>query len=312
MIAALHTPRLRFATTALVLAFLGAGLFGAWRYIHAYDVYRGFPPPVDPKGVAAGHIGHLSFYSPALRRRDYVVVYTPPGYARAAAAGRRFPVLYLLPAPVGHPEGYFKAGGVGMQMDVLLHQRRVRPFLIVVPFGRSGLFSSDTEWANARAGRYESFVVDAARAVDRHYAAIRNRRARAVGGLSMGGYAGPNITLHQLRVFGNFESWSGYFIQTATGPFQGLPQAELRANSPLYFAPRVARSIRRLGLRAFIYQGNHDDVPLGVTTRFVHELWAEGARVRFRIFPGKHNWRLWRQHLPDALEWASSAFGRVR
>jgi enterochelin esterase-like enzyme len=307
--AAISRSRLRLTAALLAVGFLAAGLFGIWSYIHAYVVYRGFPVPSDPPGVQGGDVQRLDFYSRSLHHRDYAVVYKPPGYAQAAAAGKRFPVLYLLHAPIGHAEKYFQVAGVGVHMDVLLHKHRVRPFLIAVPNGRTGAFGSDTEWANSRAGRYEGLVLDTVRAVDGHFATVKNRRARAVGGLSMGAFAGANIALHNLGVFGNFTSWSGYFVQTQTGPFKGLPASTLRHNSPLYQAPLVAPSIRRLALNAFMYQGTHDDVSAAQARQLAGDLRGSGAHVTFRIYPGKHNWRLWRQHLNGSLEWASRAFG---
>ena len=58
-----------------------------------------------------------------------------------------------------------------------------------------------------------------------------------------------------------------------------MPASVLRANSPAYVAPRVAPLIRRLGLHAFVYQGTHDDVALGVARALVRELRSEGATV---------------------------------
>ena len=80
---------------------LSGGTYGAYAYLHDYDLYRGFPPPSEPASIPHGRLEHASFYSRALGQRRSYLVYLPPGYARQAAAGRRFGVLYLLHAPVG-------------------------------------------------------------------------------------------------------------------------------------------------------------------------------------------------------------------
>jgi hypothetical protein len=82
---------------------VGLGVYGTFSYGEAYNTYRGFSPPVDPVGVAPGHLYHEKFYSPALGEQRRFLVYTPPGYPGAAARGARFPVLYLLHGSPGRP-----------------------------------------------------------------------------------------------------------------------------------------------------------------------------------------------------------------
>jgi enterochelin esterase-like enzyme len=293
---------------ALALGFLLLGLVGVERYVSAYWLYRGFPPPTTPAGVPAGLLVTRSFSSPSLHRRARYDIYLPPGYARAAARGRRFPVLYLLHSPAGVPQGIFTAGALAARADVLVHERRMQPMIVVVPRARTGLFGNDTEWANAGAGRYEDFLLDAVRFVDGHYATRADRQDRGLGGLSMGAYGAANIALHHLGLFSVVLSWSGYFTQTPTGPFAGASRALLARNSPAAEVAGRAAAIRRLGLRAWIYQGTHDDVRVRDTAAFAHALARAGAEVRFAVYPGGHDWRLWRAQVPRQLEDASTWF----
>src|SRR5947208_14763597 len=86
----------RLALALAVLAWILAGLIGGYTYLHRYDLYRGFAAPVTPAGVARGTLRTVSFHSAGTGRDERYLVYLPPGYAAAAAQGRRFPVLYLL------------------------------------------------------------------------------------------------------------------------------------------------------------------------------------------------------------------------
>jgi enterochelin esterase-like enzyme len=300
--------RTRWLAVPLAALFLGSGAYGAWSYVHDYEVYRGFAPATDPHGVPRGTVRNVVFFSHALRQRRNYTVYTPPGYAAAAARGARFPVLYLLHAPPGRPENYFDVGGLSVRMDVLIKRRRIHPFLIVAPYGRTNAYGSDAEWANARAGRFESFVLDTVRSVDARFSTIRSRSERMIAGLSEGGYGAANIALRNLGTFGSFESWSGYYVQTPTGVFAGLPPSLLEANSPAFYINRRVPAIRRLGLRAFVYQGDRDDVSASAMWRFVSDLRAAGADVRAAVYPGKHNWALWRAHLGGMLVFAGRTF----
>ena len=133
-----------------------------------------------------------------------------------------------------------------------------------------------------------------------------------IAGLSAGGYGAVNIALHHPRVFGSFESWSGYFTQTATYTFKGASPAKLYENSPADYLPAVAPTIRRLGLHAFLYQGMGDDVPAGAMIDFAKRLQVDGAHVRWALYGGKHNWTLWRAHFSQMLRYASRVLGRPR
>lgn len=278
-----------------------AGFYGAWMYVHHYDLYRGFPPPTEPVGIPHGRLEKIGFYSPALGQQRHYLVYLPPRYTSA----RRYPVLYLLHAPVGKALNYVYAGGLGVRVDKLLARRAIRPFITVIPEGHTGVFGSDHQWANARDGRYEDFVLDTVRAVDSRWSTLADRDARMLAGLSAGGYGAVNVALHHLDVFGSFESWSGYFTQTPTLTFRGASPAELRGNSPADYLGSVAPEIRRLGLHAYLYQGRKDDVPVSAMVDFGRRLRADGAQVRMSAYGGKHNWALWRAHFSQMLRYAS-------
>ncbi|MEA2255602.1 MAG: hypothetical protein QOG35_1647 [Solirubrobacteraceae bacterium] len=308
-IAAQRQPsRLRVLALLAALAWLLAGLAGVARYVHAYSLYRGFPPPATPRGVVSGAAERIRFYSPALHQERSYLVYRPPHYAAEVERGMRFPVMYLLHAPPGRPDGYLQAGALGVDVSVMLARHEIHPALYVIPFGKSGTYGNDTEWANSPAGRYESFVLDVVRDVDHRFPTLRGRQYRGIAGLSEGGYGAVNIALHHLDEFSVAESWSGYFVQTRTGPFVHATPAELYANSPGLYLPHLDRAIRRMGLRAYLYQGVKDEIrPFRIRT-FGAQLRQAGAYVRWGFFPGGHDWGLWRHQMPHMLRIASRWF----
>lgn len=293
--------RLRLALL-LAAAFLATGIYGAWAYVHNYEVYRGFPPPQDPSGIPTGTLVEAHFQSPALGRQDSYMVYEPPGFQRLAAAGYRFPVLYLLHGTVSNALHYINVGRVGVALDELLAAHRTRPFLIVMPESTDGSFVDDTEWANSGKGAYETEVMDIVHQVDQHWPTIPTRSARAIAGLSMGGYGALNIGLHNLSSFGVIESWSGYFTQTASGPFAGASRATLDHNSPAWYARTIASRLGALPLRVFLYSGAQDRVTRNQPP-FARELRSLGVSVRAAEPPGLHDWRLWRAQMPVALHY---------
>jgi enterochelin esterase-like enzyme len=311
MAARRQPSRLRALALLAALVWLLVGLGGVGRYVHAYWLYRGFPPPSTPHGIASGTTQRVRFYSRALHAERTYLVYRPPHYAALVRRGVRFPVMYLLHAPPGRPDGYLQAGALGVDVSVLCAHREIRPALYVIPFGKSGTYNDDTEWANTRAGRYEDFVLDVVRDVDHRFPTLRNRQDRAIAGLSEGGYGAVNIALHHLDLFSIAQSWSGYFVQTATGPFVHATPAELYDNSPGLYLPRLQRAIRHMGLRAYLYQGVKDEIrPFRIRT-FGTQLRQVGAYVRWGFFPGGHDWGLWRHQMPHMLKIASRWFSQA-
>ncbi|HET9121656.1 MAG TPA: alpha/beta hydrolase-fold protein [Solirubrobacterales bacterium] len=302
--------RLRL-TIVLAALFLGVGSYGAWAYVHNYELYRGFPAPSDPAGIASGTLVERYFPSTALGREDSYLLYEPPGYRRLAASGTRFPVLYLLHGSNSNGETYIDVGRAGVALDELIAAGRTRPFLIVIPLSTDGSLTDDTEWANDADGRFESEVLDVVHQVDAHWPTVPARSGRALAGLSMGGYGALNIGLHHLSAFGTLESWSGYFTQTRSGPFASASSAVLRANSPAAYAPTVARRLKRLPLHVLLYTGKDDPLAHGQAA-FASELHGLGVSVRTAAPPGVHDWRLWRQQMPHALLFAGNAFGGSR
>lgn len=302
----------RRVLAAVGALWLGIGGFGVYSYAHDYYRYRGFGRPADPAGVAAGRLVKVDFRSPAFggRIRSYDV-YLPPGYATAAAAGRRFGVLYLLHGSPGWPRLFVDAGALGVAMDTLLARHRMAPLLVVMPDGRDGTFRSATEWADTRHGPYERFVSDVVAAVDRRWPTIADRSHRVIAGNSEGAYAAVNIALRQLPTFAAAEAWSGYYRQTPTGPFKHEPRSLLRANSPMDYVRSRQAQIARYPLRAFLYSGRSDS-DVRQLAPFAARLRAAGAKVQTAVYPGRHDWKLWRAQTPHMLRWASARVGAPR
>ncbi|HWW67949.1 MAG TPA: alpha/beta hydrolase-fold protein [Solirubrobacterales bacterium] len=287
----------------LAAAFLGVGSYGAWAYVHNYVVYRGFPPPRDAAGVKRGKLVRVSFFSRPLHRRDSYLVYLPAGYATAAARGVRFPVLYLLHGTGSVAMLFIDVGRVGVDVDELLARHRIKPFLVVMPEAVDGTFVHDTEWANTAHGAYESAVLAAVRNVDSRWATIPSRGARAIAGLSMGGYGAVNIALRNLPLFSTIESWSGYFTQTRDGVYAGASPAALRAASPQNYAGGLSGSLRRFPIHVLLYTGRDRFAPQ--QGRFAAELRSLGVPALALNVPGAHSWALWRHEMPLALRYAS-------
>ncbi len=286
----------------VTLVFLGLGLVGVYRYVQTYWLYRGFAPPRAASFVReAGTQESFDLRSRALGgRRQQVVVYLPPGYHEHPR--RRYPVLYLLHGVPGRPIDLLRAGEVGVWADTLYAERLTAGVILVMPSGSTGLLD-DTEWANGiRPGHaYETFVArDVVQAVDERYRTVRSPQARAIGGLSEGGYGALNIALHHPREFQVVESWSGYVRADNIPALFGRQPALLAYNSPIDYLPRVAATLRRRHVYFWFYCGNADPLQ-SQNAAFAAELARYHIEHRFFIGKGGHSWPIWRANAREAL-----------
>jgi enterochelin esterase-like enzyme len=294
-------PRGRFVAVGLT-ALLVFGLAGAYRYVANYWNYRGFAPPHDPAFVKSrGTTARFYLASPALGgRRQPVDVYLPPGYR--SHPHRRYPVLYLLHGVPGRPGAFLATVRAGVVEDVLVARHLMRPTILAMPFGSTGSFT-DKEWANGvgRNEAWETYLArDVVRAVDARYRTIRAGSARALAGLSEGGYGALNIGLHHPGEFRVLESWSGYERADNIGSIFAHRPTLLQHNSPEATLAAVARTLRRDHTYIWFYSGT-DDRLHQQNVAFAAELARAHVAHRFFLVRGGHNWGLWRGNAARAL-----------
>ena len=286
----------------LLAVFLVGGLVGTYRYVDNYWLYRGFAPPHDPAYVKLrGTATRFSLASAALGgRKQPVDVDLPPGYASHPA--HRYPVLYLLHGFPGRPGAFLATVRAGVVEDELVARHKLRPMILVMPFGSTGSFT-DEEWANgvAPSSAWETFLArDVVRAVDQKYRTIRRGSARALAGLSEGGYGALNIGLHHAGEFGVLESWSGYERADNIGSVFGHRADLLMRNSPLLTLDAAASALRRAHTFLWFYSGT-DDRFRAQNAAFAAALARQHLAHRFFVVRGGHNWALWRGNAARAL-----------
>jgi enterochelin esterase-like enzyme len=293
---------LLFGAAALTAGFLAVGFVGVKRYGMNYWLYRGFPPPVDPAYVKVkGVQQRISILSPALGGRSQeVYVYLPPGYS--SHPNKRYPVVYLLHGFPGRPLAWMLTVRMGVIEDELSAKRVAPPAILVMPFGSTGTFT-DKEWANGvNPGEdWASFVSqDVVQAIDSRYRTIASPAARAIIGLSEGGYGAINIELHNPGEFRVVESWSGYERAPANNSVFGRSLQTVAANTPLDVLPSVAPELRHAHTFFWFYSGKDD--PYRFQNRlFAHELKRDRIPHSYFEFRGGHNWALWRGQATRSL-----------
>jgi S-formylglutathione hydrolase FrmB len=227
----------------------------------------------------------------ALAAKVHALVVLPPGYR---TSGLRYPVVYFLHGLPASASSYREAGWVERALE------QAGPAILVEPQGaRAG--DTDPEYLNWGAGRgWETFVSDElVHYVDAHFRTIRARRARAIVGLSAGGYGATILGLHHLGRFSVIESWSGYFHPTNPAGTAPLPRGPA-ANAHTLIAQLRTDERKRPTFFAF-YVGRGDTRFRAENERFSRELTAAGVQHVFQLYAGGHSSVLWEREAPHWL-----------
>jgi hypothetical protein len=205
---------------------------------------------------------------------------------------------------------WLRAGWIDRALDDLLARQRIAPFIVVLPDVNGG-YRRDTECEDIPGGPHvQTYLVrDVVNYVDANYRTIANREARAIGGLSTGGYCAINLTLRHQDVFSGMVSHSGYDRPDQniyTGDLFGGDRNEERANIPGEYLPTIPLT-QPLGAYLDVGQGDKDSRRESAAMAKVFE--QRGVSVAFHDFADEsHSWLAWRRNLYSSLPWVSSWF----
>ncbi len=152
---------------------------------------------VSPLVFAQGRIDCSSFRSTVLHRGVRYCVMLPPGYEKET--GKKYPELYFLHGLGENEQTLLRSGGWGLIED-LRQQHKIGDFLMVAPEGWDSFFINS---ADGRDRYSDFFLSEFLPYIETHYRTIRDRRARAVTGLSMGGYGALRFAFAHPELFGS-------------------------------------------------------------------------------------------------------------
>jgi enterochelin esterase-like enzyme len=245
-----------------------------------------------------------SFRSKAVRGRVHLVVLLPAGYANSDV---RYPVVYFLHGLPASPQAYRNVGFLKQALESLRRQA-----ILVAPQGARD-HDTDPEYLDWGPGRnWERAVSQELPAyVDSHFRTIPDRRARALVGLSAGGYGAVALAFHHLESFSVVESWSGYFHPTDPSGTKTLDLGSARRNrrADLHNAIVGLRRAFRVRPTFFGFYVGSGDARFRADNLALHrELAAAGIPHVFRLYAGAHGQRVWSTH---ARTWLGLALAHL-
>jgi enterochelin esterase-like enzyme len=247
--------------------------------------------PWELNDVPHGEIHH-HFYksSVAEDERDYYV-YTPSGYA--GSGKRKYPVLYLLHGFSDDASGWTAVGRANVILDNLIAQGKAKPMIVVMPLGYGTMdflrFAWDawnhTELRDANFKKFtEALLTEVMPRVEGEYRVTKDRDARAIAGLSMGGSESLLTGLNHRDKF----SWIGAFSSGGIpDDFEkDFPSLDAKANQQLHLL--------------WIACGTEDHL-ITVNRNLREWLKTKGVNHADIETPGMHTWMVWRRNLTEFM-----------
>jgi enterochelin esterase-like enzyme len=246
--------------------------------------------PWELNDVPQGAI-HRHFYRSkvAADDRDYYV-YTPAGYDPAAK--KTYPVLYLLHGFSDDASGWTAVGHANVIFDNLIARGKAKPMIVVMPLGYGrmefvrGGWNAWENFAEMRELNFDKFrealLTEVMPQVENQYRIIKDRNARAIAGLSMGGTESLLTGLNNLDKF----SWIGAFSSgRIPEDFQkDFPALDATANQQLHLL--------------WIACGVEDGY-IKVNRNAREWIKSKGVKVTEIETPGGHAWTVWRRNLAE-------------
>src|ERR1700720_4185365 len=225
----------------------------------------------------------------------------PPGYD--ANVPQRYPVLYFLHGLGENEQTLFSSGGWNLIED-LRQQHKIGDFLIVAPEGRRSFYINSAD-GSVRYGDF--FISEFIPYIENKYRIRPGREARAISGISMGGYGALRFAFAHPELFSSVSAQSAALItespQTLDSASRaGAPLAGVLAgvlgkpinlsqwndNSPFVLAKRNATALRKLSI--YFNCGQDDNYGFEKGAVALHdELQKEGVKHEYHPYPGDHS-----------------------
>jgi S-formylglutathione hydrolase FrmB len=247
-------------------------------------------------------------------------VLLPPSYDSAPA--KHYPVLYFLHGLGENEQTLFKTGGWNLIED-LRQQHKVSDFLIVTPEARASFYVNS---ADGKVRYSDFFLQEFMPYIEGKYRIQRERKSRAITGISMGGYGALRFAFAYPEMFSavsaqsaalmtqspqelNAAMRSGSSFGKLMGPVFGNPidVRHWKENDPFSLARKNNHAIATQAIYFNCGRDDEYDFEVGATA-LDKQLEEEHIKHEFHLYPGNHSASYFGAHIGEVMEFHSKMF----
>ena len=247
----------------------------------------------------------INIPSKVMNREYKAVVVLPASYTKN---NNNYPVLYLLHGGYGHFSDW-----ITKTPDRTLIQRLADQynFIIVMPEGE--VFSYYLNSPVAKESQFETYISkEVIEKIDNSYRTRKDKKGRAITGLSMGGYGALYLAIRHPDLFCAAGSMSGALNPDMSG-WKLPPDAvknikkefekilgSIEDNPQRYAEASIINMVSKLkdnGLK-LIFDDGVDDFLIEANRELHRRLVFSGIPHDYSERPGSHTWEYWQNSLP--------------
>jgi len=247
-------------------------------------------------------------------------VLLPPSYDSAPA--KRYPVLYFLHGLGENEQTLFKTAGWNLIED-LRQQHKIGDFLIVTPEAKASFYVNS---ADGKVRYSDFFLQEFIPYIEGKYRIRRERKARAITGISMGGYGALRFAFADPGMFSSASAQSAALMtespqelnaalraRTPLGRLLGsvfgnpINVPHWKENDPFSLAKKNKIAIGRLAIYFNCGRDDEYDFETGAAA-LDRQLQEEQVKHEYHLYPGNHSASYFGAHLGEVMEFHSKLF----
>ena len=293
--------------------------YGCSRWSSAIEIKEAGMDVFEVQDVPHGEVRTVYYYSKVDESWRPLMVYTPAGYNESK---QDYPVVYIQHGGGEDHRGWMEQGRTAQIMDNLIAADKAVPMIVVSSNsnvrsrnGRSsegrqvrldgrvvtdegkanGGFGGGYSWQGMQAFRSE-MIENIIPFVEKNYRVKKDRKNRAMCGLSMGGGQSFYIGLRDPEVFANV----GVFSTGMFGGIQGASNFDLEKE-----VPGILTDTKTFNKQfdVFFMSCGEQDPRIEYTRNIVKKMRDGGVEVKFNSYPGDHEWQVWRKSLHEFAQY---------
>lgn len=242
--------------------------------------------------VPHGTVRRMIYPSTSVGHSRPVAIYTPPGYE--SSTDTKYPLVLLLHGYGDDETAWTEVGRAHLIADNLIAAGQIEPVIIVMPYGHPEpiqLSERPDNYFQRNNDLYEKDLTkDLLPFIEQGFRVRTDAAGRSIVGLSMGGGHALDTGLKNIDKFSSIGAFSAAAPELDT---PGLLQLYPSLTGPEPAANALKHLWIPIGDKDFLLERND---------KFVAQLQTAGVKHDYAKTDGGHEWKLWRDYLPQFLE----------